>query len=137
MMLKLLAVPLLVFCLGWALEPAPALAQGASRDIADSLSRLKNNPRYKGRVLGTHLQRNNGETLYEVRILRKRDDRVILVYIDPETGGVVGDSERSVRPQRTNPQRANPDRERNNRRWDRPKNRRPPPRGNRDRRNRR
>lgn len=75
-----------------------AWAQNAVRDISDSLSRLKNNPRYDGRVLGTHLRRDGSGYLYEVRILRRRDDRVILVYIDPETGGVVGDSERSARP---------------------------------------
>jgi hypothetical protein len=64
-----------------------------SRKLSRALSRLRSNPRYRGRILGTHIRRNNGGFVYEVRILR-RDDRVILVYIDPQTGGVVGDSER-------------------------------------------
>ena len=68
-------------------------AQSGSPEIAGALSRLKNNPRYRGRILGTHVKRNAGRYLYEVRILRP-DDRVILVYIDPRTGGVVGDSDR-------------------------------------------
>lgn len=75
--------------------PEPAWAQAASRDIARTLDRLDNNPRYRGRVLGTHLRDVRGQTLYEVRILR-RDDSIILVYIDPKTGGVVGDSERGA-----------------------------------------
>ena len=68
-----------------------AFAQARSGDLAGSLSRLKNNPRYGGRILGTHIVNRGGKRLYEVRILRP-DDRVILVYIDPRTGGVVGDS---------------------------------------------
>ena len=80
-----------------AAAPVPALAQSyaqsGSGDISSALSRLKNNPRYQGRILGTHVKRGGGRYLYEVRILRP-DDRVILVYIDPDTGGVVGDSER-------------------------------------------
>lgn len=92
-----------------------AVAADNMRDLSGTLSRLKNNPRYQGRILGTHIKPNGNGFLYEVRILR-RDDRVILVYIDPETGGVVGDSERTnraiARPQRDNtlpgwsPQRA-------------------------------
>lgn len=94
MVRKLLALmALAAFVLVATPEKAPA--QDASREIAETLSRLKNNPRYRGRVLGTHLRRDGRDVLYEVRILRRRDDRVILVYIDPETGGVVGDSERS------------------------------------------
>ncbi len=71
-----------------------AVAQANSNDLGSTLSRLKNNPRYQGRILGTHIVNKGGRSLYEVRILR-RDDRVILVYIDPDTGGVVGDSERN------------------------------------------
>lgn len=63
-------------------------------DISGTLSRLKNNPRYQGRILGTHIRQNRDGYVYEVRILRP-DDRIILVYIDPQTGGVVGDSDRS------------------------------------------
>ena len=79
---------------GWGV--APAHAQSDSRVLTDAISRLKNNPRYDGRVLGTHVRRGSQGYVYEVRILR-RDDEVIIVYIDPETGGVVGDSERSRR----------------------------------------
>ena len=100
-MLKLPLAALAVLFLAVFTVPEPAAAQGVSRDIAETLSRLKNNPRYRGRVLGTHIRREGGKYLYEVRILR-RDDRVILVYIDPETGGVVGDSESSgMRPPRS------------------------------------
>ena len=81
-------------------------AQSGSPEIAGALSRLKNNPRYQGRILGTHVKRNSGRLLYEVRILRP-DDRVILVYIDPQTGGVVGDSERSKQRRAVNPNRNN------------------------------
>ncbi|MBO6518407.1 MAG: hypothetical protein JJ973_00070 [Rhodospirillales bacterium] len=73
-----------------------AHAQERGADIGRALSRLSNNPRYRGRVLGTHVRRQDGRVIYEVRILRP-DDRVILVYLDAETGGVVGDSERSER----------------------------------------
>ena len=93
------------------------MAQNGARDITASLSRLKNIPRYQGRVLGTHIKRDGGRYLYEVRILR-RDDRVILVYIDPETGGVVGDSLSSnARPtQRRNNQNRRPSNNRRDRR---------------------
>ncbi len=77
----------------FALGAAPALAQSDSRVLSDAISRLKNNSRYDGRVLGTHVRRTKNGYLYEVRILR-RDDSVVIVYIDPQTGGVVGDSER-------------------------------------------
>jgi uncharacterized membrane protein YkoI len=90
-MTKLLAVFTIVFLLCAAVPSERAMAQNGARDITASLSRLKNIPRYQGRVLGTHIKRDGERYLYEVRILR-RDDRVILVYIDPETGGVVGDS---------------------------------------------
>ncbi len=70
-----------------------AYAESRWGDISSALSRIKNNPRYKGRIIGTHVRPAGDQYLYEVRILRP-DDRVILVYIDPNTGGVVGDSER-------------------------------------------
>lgn len=85
---------------------AQSFAQSGSPEIAGALSRLKNNPRYQGRILGTHVKRNSGRLLYEVRILRP-DDRVILVYIDPQTGGVVGDSERRKQRRAINPNRNN------------------------------
>jgi hypothetical protein len=77
----------------WAPLVPQAAAQDRSRDLSEALSRLKNNPRYNGRVLGTYVRRDRSGYLYEVRILRP-DDRIILVYIDPQTGGVVGDSQR-------------------------------------------
>ncbi len=120
-MRKILSAALAILFLAVLAVPEPVAAQGASRDIAETLSRLKNNPRYRGRVLGTHIRRNGGKYLYEVRILR-RDDRVILVYIDPETGGVVGDSERSgIRPSRP---RRGVQKNRNRDRRDRPNRRR-------------
>jgi hypothetical protein len=79
-------------------------AQSGPPEIAGALSRLKNNPRYQGRILGTHVKQNGGRYLYEVRILRP-DDRVILVYIDPQTGGVVGDSDRRQQRRATKPAR--------------------------------
>ena len=79
-------------------------AQSGPPEIAGALSRLKNNPRYQGRILGTHVKQNRGRYLYEVRILRP-DDRVILVYIDPQTGGVVGDSDRRQQRRATKPAR--------------------------------
>gem|GEM_PF-805704 len=85
----------LAILLSVAVLPGGAAAQSASRDISKTLSRLDNNPRYQGRILGTHLRQDGDQFLYEVRILRP-DDRIILVYIDPKTGGVVGDSERSA-----------------------------------------
>ena len=77
-------------------------AQSGSPEIAGALARLKNNPRYQGRILGTHVKETGGRYLYEVRILRP-DDRVILVYIDPQTGGVVGDSDRRKQRRETKP----------------------------------
>ncbi|MDH5749655.1 MAG: hypothetical protein OEY85_10140 [Rhodospirillales bacterium] len=59
-----------------------------------SLSNLQKNPKYRGRVLGTHVFRTGPDRdsyLYEVRILTP-DDRVILVYVDPATGQVVRDT---------------------------------------------
>ena len=92
-MKRIVSLLLISVFLGLGVAPViEAAAAEKTRDLSGSLSRLKNNPRYQGRILGTHIKRNNGSYLYEVRILR-RDDRVILVYIDPETGGVVGDSE--------------------------------------------
>jgi hypothetical protein len=86
--------------LGWIVAPGMAAAQSRGGDLGSALSRLKNNPRYDGRILGTHIVQRGGQSVYEVRVLR-RDDRIILVYIDPQTGGVVGDSERS-RTERSN-----------------------------------
>ena len=105
-MRKLLSILTLVLFLGSENSMnSRVYAQSGSPEIAGALSRLKNNPRYQGRILGTHVKRNSGRLLYEVRILRP-DDRVILVYIDPRTGGVVGDSERRQR-RVLNPNRKN------------------------------
>lgn len=106
-MFKVISLISFVAALFIAFAPlTEASAQNRSRDLGSSLSRLQNNPRYQGRILGTHIVNRQSRQLYEVRILRP-DDRVILVYIDPKTGGVVGDSERnrarSNRNRRQNP----------------------------------
>ena len=93
-MKRFLSVLLISLTLGLVAAPlSKAAADENSRELAAALSRLKDNPRYQGRILGTHIRRDNGNYLYEVRILR-RDDRIVLVYIDPDTGRVVRDSER-------------------------------------------
>ncbi len=93
-MKKILIILALLLTLGLpAAHVSVSPAQGASNDLAGAIKRLKNNPRYRGRVLGSQVRQTPEGPLYEVRILR-RDDRVIVVYIDPGTGGVVGDSER-------------------------------------------
>ncbi len=59
-----------------------------------AIGALGKNPKYRGRVLGTHVFRTGparDSFLYEVRILTP-DDRVILVYVDPATGQVVRDT---------------------------------------------
>ncbi len=94
-MKRILSILPVFLVLGLCAAPiGEAMAAENPRELSAALSRLKNNPRYQGRILGTHIRRDNAGFQYEVRILR-RDDRVILVYIDPETGGVIGDSERS------------------------------------------
>lgn len=60
-------------------------------NLQESLRRLNANPRYRGKVLGTRVIRSSRGRLIEVRILRP-NDRIILVFIDPRTGGVVGES---------------------------------------------
>ena len=93
-MRRILSILMVALFLGAGFSAVPvAYAQDRGGDVAGALSRLKNNPRYQGRILGTHVKRDRGRVLYEVRILRP-DDRIILVYIDPETGGVIGDSDR-------------------------------------------
>jgi uncharacterized membrane protein YkoI len=73
--------------------PIDAAAQGKSGRLNKSLSELSADPRYSGRVLGTHIRKSGGRKVYEVRILRP-NDRILLVYIDPKTGRVVGESGR-------------------------------------------
>ena len=94
-MRKLLALLIITVTASLAVMPAqPAAAQrGGGGDISGALDRLQNNPRYRGRVIGTQIRRTERGAVYEVQILRP-DDRVIVVYIDPNTGGVVGDSGR-------------------------------------------
>lgn len=104
-MRKFISILALVFFLGTLNSMnSTTYAQSGSPEIAGALARLKNNPRYQGRILGTHVKETGGRYLYEVRILRP-DDRVILVYIDPQTGGVVGDSDSRNRRRATNPAR--------------------------------
>ncbi len=91
MLRALFAIVFAFMLTAWAPGVPDAGAQDRSRELAKSLSRLKNNPAYQGRILGTYVRRSGSSYVYEVRILRP-DDRVILVYIDPRTGGVVGDS---------------------------------------------
>lgn len=76
-----------------AMSVHPAEAQRNGGDLSGALERLQDDPRYQGRVIGTQIRRTERGALYEVQILRA-DDRVIVVYIDPSTGGVVGDSGR-------------------------------------------
>lgn len=97
--MKIFVVPLLILilALGAISAPRTTLAQSANRgsaELSDALSRLKNNPRYYGRILGTHLRKSGKNYVYEVRILRP-DDSVIIVFISAKTGGVIGDSERN------------------------------------------
>jgi len=94
-MRKLLASLIIILAAGLVFIPVnQAVAQSRGGDLSSSLQRLQNNPRYQGRIIGTQIRRTErGDALYEVQILRA-DDRVIVVYIDPATGGVVGDSER-------------------------------------------
>ena len=72
------------------ISASPAYAQQGF-NLQRSIKRLQANPRYRGRVLGTRVVRTRQGRLVEVRILRP-NDRIIIVYIDPQTGGVVGDS---------------------------------------------
>jgi len=103
--MKILVLSLLLLFSGFAgVGPsASAFAQSQNKssvDISSSLARLQNIPQYQGRVLGTHLRRSNGGYVYEVRILRD-NDTVIIVFISPQTGSVVGDSEQHVKKSRT------------------------------------
>jgi len=92
-MRKLLASLIIILAAGLVFTPEnPAAAQSRGGDLSGSLERLQNNPRYQGRIIGTQIRRTERGALYEVQILRP-DDRVIVVYIDPATGGVVGDSQ--------------------------------------------
>jgi len=92
-MRKLLASLVIILAVGLVFTPVDrAAAQSRGGDLSSSLQRLQNNPRYQGRIIGTQIRRTARGPLYEVQILRA-DDRVIVVYIDPATGGVVGDSQ--------------------------------------------
>lgn len=99
-MRKILFILAMVLTFGTAAPVASvvpeAAAQTRSGDLSGALARLKNNPRYAGQIIGTQIRRTGGRSLYEVQVLR-RDDSVIVVYIDPRTGGVIGDSERGGR----------------------------------------
>ncbi len=65
----------------------------STAELSKTLSRLANDPRYQGRVIGTHLRRSEKGYLYEVRILRP-DDSIIIVLVSPQSGRVIRDSER-------------------------------------------
>ena len=95
-MKRFLCILLLGFCFLALPSAAPAPWGGTAYaqqgfNLQRSIKRLKANPRYRGRVLGTRVVRTREGRLVEVRILRP-NDRIIIVYIDPQTGGVVGDS---------------------------------------------
>ena len=93
-MRKLLTLLIIILTTSLVAVPVPpAAAQSRGGDLSSALNRLQGNPRYQGRIIGTQIRRTERGALYEVQILRS-DDRVIVVYIDPTTGGVVGDSER-------------------------------------------
>jgi len=93
-MRRLLALLIIILTASTAAIPVnPAAAQGNSGDLSRALDRLQSNPRYEGRIIGTQIRRTERGALYEVQILR-RDDRVIVVYLDPNTGKIVGDSGR-------------------------------------------
>ncbi len=80
--------------LGVLISPTTPYAQMNKKSAAEFssvLSKLKNNPKYQGRVLGTHLRRSNNGYVYEVRIMRP-DDSIIVVLVNPETGRVIRDS---------------------------------------------
>ncbi len=71
-----------------------AFAQEKQGRGLGAIGALGKNPKYRGRVLGTHVFRTGqgrDSFLYEVRILTP-DDRVILVYVDPATGRVGRDT---------------------------------------------
>lgn len=78
-----------IFAFAYLSLAFPACSSAA--DLQASISRLKNNPNYRGRILSTHIREFDGRSIFEVRILKK-NDRIVIVYIDPETGGVIGDS---------------------------------------------
>ncbi|MBO6783361.1 MAG: hypothetical protein JJ899_08855, partial [Alphaproteobacteria bacterium] len=59
-------------------------AQSRNGDISGALDRLGNNPRYRGEIIGTQIRQTARGPLFEVQVLR-RDDSVIVVYIDPRT----------------------------------------------------
>jgi hypothetical protein len=92
-MRKLLTLLIIILTTSLVAIPVQhAAAQSRGGDLSGALDRLQSNPRYQGRIIGTQIRRTERGALYEVQILRS-DDRVIVVYIDPATGGVVGDSE--------------------------------------------
>lgn len=77
-----------------------------SAELSNTLSRLANNPKYQGRVIGTHLRRSDSGYLYEIRILRPNDS-VIVVLVNPQTGRVIRDSERKNGRSNTLPKKKN------------------------------
>ncbi len=65
--------------------------QAAPADLQASIAALKNNPQYRGKILSTNIRNKRGKAIFEVRILRK-NDRIVIVYIDPKTGQIIGDT---------------------------------------------
>lgn len=95
-----LAAPILALILSLTAAAAPArtppeptaFAQSGGPALSDALARLQRDPAYAGRIVGTHVLRgpsDSGAFLYEVRILSP-GDRILIVYLDPDSGAVVG-----------------------------------------------
>ena len=79
MMKKLLSIALMVLSL-------TALSPDAKADaLGDALNRLRG----QGQIVGTQLRGSGSNTVYEVR-LKRPDDRIEVLYIDPRTGRSVG-----------------------------------------------
>lgn len=90
------SIALMVLVYGVIFASTVAHAQTSKKNTAElskTLSRLANNPRYTGRVIGTHLRQSGKGYLYEIRILRP-DDSIIVVLVSPQSGRVIRDSER-------------------------------------------
>ena len=80
-------------------EAPAAFTQNGGPALSDALARLQRDPAYAGRIVGTHVLRapsGSGAFLYEVRILSP-GDRIIIVYLDPDSGAVVGNPRAWVR----------------------------------------
>jgi hypothetical protein len=78
-------------------EARPAHA-GADQ-LQRAVSALQSLPKYSGKIIATHIRKRGREKVFEVRILRP-NDTIVLVYIDPRSGEVLGDSVKSKKKNR-------------------------------------